>query len=209
MGEQDYDAFADLWQAAWESMGRNPTVAAIEFAYRVLRDCELSAVKAAVIAHARDHSRRGSYPPSPADILYQLQAMRGMENRPGPDEAWALLAHDERSTCVWTEDMQAAYSIAAPLLAEGDRIAARMAFRQAYEREVRRAEAEGCPVRWSVSLGWDKAGREGPIREALDRGRLTIEQALEYLPTPEGALIMNDVLMLTKGIGKKALRESA
>lgn len=114
-----------------------------------------------------------------------IEHIDNLDGRPGPDEAWAMLAHDERATCVWTEEMQAAFRASAPLLFEGDRIAARMAFKEAYEREVGKARSEQRPVAWSVSLGWDKAGREGPIREAVERGLLSPQEAMPYLPAPD------------------------
>lgn len=165
-----------------EELGRYPEEAVLEALRRCRRETKGRLTLAAIIEH-----------------------IDALDGRPGADEAWGLLAHDERSTCVWTEEMQVAYASASPLLAEGDRIAARMAFRETYEREVRRVQAERRPVAWSISLGWDKAGREGPICEALERGRLTRGQAAKCLPGPEVEPAAN-VLMLAKDIGKNALQ---
>lgn len=104
------------------------------------------------------------------------------DGRPGADEAWAMIPRSERDTVVWTEEMRAAWAVAAPL-AETDEVGARMAFRDTYTRAVTEARAARRPVDWSPSLGWDKACREPVIRAAVERGRLSREQALKLLPS--------------------------
>ncbi|MHB8408950.1 MAG: hypothetical protein ACYDHY_12805 [Acidiferrobacterales bacterium] len=114
-----------------------------------------------------------------ADIVSRLD-----DGRPGPDEAWARIPRGEEDTVVWSDEMAAAFGIASPLLAAGDQIAARMAFREAYSREVTQARAEQKPAIWRVSLGSDREGREGPIREAVARGWISPEMATKFLPPP-------------------------
>lgn len=104
------------------------------------------------------------------------------DGRPGPEAAWAGCPRDEGETVVWTEEQREAFGVAAALLAEGDRVGARMAFLEAYRRLVAEARAARRPVTWAVSLGHDVAGREGPIREALAAGRLAARDAAGYLP---------------------------
>lgn len=115
-----------------------------------------------------------------AEIVNRLD-----DGRPGPDEAWGMIPRAEEATVVWSDEMRAAYGAAAPLLAEGDRAGARAAFREAYIAAVADARAQAIPVEWQVSLGHDKAGREGAILEAVQKGRLTHDQATRYLPNPE------------------------
>lgn len=104
------------------------------------------------------------------------------DGRPGAEEAWAMIPQDEAGSTVWTEEMAAAFGVARHLLAEGDRIGARMAFRESYGRLVAQARDDGKPVRWSPSLGHDPGGREAVLQEAVRLGRLSIAHAVELLP---------------------------
>ena len=94
-----------------------------------------------------------------------------------------MIPQDEAGSTVWTDEMAAACGVARHLLAEGDRIGARMAFKEAYSRLVAQARDDGKPVRWSPSLGHDPGGREAVLQEAVRLGRLSIAHAaVELLP---------------------------
>lgn len=90
------------------------------------------------------------------------------------NEAWslALPAADERNTVVWTMEARDAFNIALPLLEEGDKIGARMAFIAAYERSVSIAKAAGGAPNVEVSEGWDKQLRAVAVDQAVNRGLL-------------------------------------
>ncbi len=120
-----------------------------------------------------------TFRPSRAELLATLQASDG---RPGPEEAWGMIPKSESETAVWTEEMCYASAASQPLLNDGDKIAARMAFKERYAQLVAEARAAGTPVTWQVSLGYDKSGREGPIKDALAKGRLTARQAYSLIP---------------------------
>lgn len=106
------------------------------------------------------------------------------DGRPGPEEAWSMIPRDEAATVVWTDEMAAAYGVASQLLAEDGPIPTRMAFLEKYRELVSVARAEGTAPTWQVSLGWDKAGREGPIQDAVRLGRLSADHAARLLPAP-------------------------
>lgn len=99
------------------------------------------------------------------------------DGRPGPEEAWAMMPFDEATSVVWTEEMAQAFGIVGPLVEAGDKIAARMAFREAYGRMVATAREERKPAKWTPSLGHDPRGRESVVTEAVRLGRLSAEQA--------------------------------
>lgn len=107
------------------------------------------------------------------------------DGRPGAEEAWAMIPQDEAGSTVWTDEMAEAYGIARHLLAEGDRVGARMAFKETYGRLVAQARDDGRPVRWSPSLGHDPRGREAALLEAVDRGRLPLGLAVALAPSIE------------------------
>lgn len=112
-----------------------------------------------------------------ADVIARLD-----DGRPGPEEAWAMVPHDEAASAVFTDEIGEAYGVARPLLVDGDPVAARMAFLEAYRAAVLRARDAGMPVKWWPSLGRDPAGRETALIEAVRRRRLTPEHALALLP---------------------------
>lgn len=112
-----------------------------------------------------------------ADVVSRLN-----DGRPGVEEAWAMLPKDEYSTAVWTVEMSQASAVVHDLMASGDEVAARMAFKEAYNRLCQDARDRGEPVSWSASLGWDKNGRESALKAAVVAGRLTQQQAKIYLP---------------------------
>lgn len=97
------------------------------------------------------------------------------DGRPGPEEAWAMIPRDEDGSVVWTDDMAAAYGVAAPLLAQGEPIAARMAFLEHYRAAVAKARLDGIPVRWWPSFGRNVMDRERALTDAADKGRISHE----------------------------------
>lgn len=112
-----------------------------------------------------------------ADIVSRLD-----DGRPGVEEAWAQCPWSEADTVVWTAEMSSAFYAALPLLEQGDAVAARMAFKQKYEREISQARADGKQPTWTIALGHDKAGREDVVREAVRAGKITSSKAVATLP---------------------------
>jgi len=119
----------------------------------------------------------------PRELTLSAILTRLDDGRPGPEEAWAIVSPalaDERVTIVWTEEMAQACGVASPII--GDPIAARMAFLESYRRLVQKARDAGAAVKWIPCLGWDAAGREGPLVEAVREGRLGAAHIAELLP---------------------------
>lgn len=113
-----------------------------------------------------------------ADVIGRLD-----DGRPGPEEAWAAVSHvTEADTIVWTHEMQQAQSTAQDLIDAGELVPARMAFLERYRYLCQFARDNGAPIRWIVSLGHDAKGREAPVMEAVELGRLTAERARGLLP---------------------------
>ena len=150
--------------------------------WNVLHGYAIEQVRAALSAHV-SNTDRGRFAPKPADVIAQIQARDG---HPSSEEAWAICAsalNDERITIVQTEQMRIAFAVALDL--HDDPIAARMAFKEVYQHQLAVARERGQPPHWSASLGFDAAGREGPILEAVRKGRLSSEHALRLLPHRE------------------------
>jgi hypothetical protein len=105
------------------------------------------------------------------------------DGRPNPEEAWAMIPRSEDETVVMTSEMVIAFGVAQPLLAEGDRVAARMAFLEKYREELKKSRALGQAVKWSASLGFDKDQREQALTEAVESGKLKARHARKLLPS--------------------------
>ena len=101
----------------------------------------------------------------------------------GEDEAWAIAVRmfNENETVIVTDEITAAWGIAEPVYSLGDKIGARMAFKDAYSR----ADKSAAPV-WRVLPGYDKALRHQRVSDAVIMGRLP-ESALEQFPALENA----------------------
>lgn len=92
-----------------------------------------------------------------ADVIERITQTDG---RYTADEAWAKLPKDNRYGALVTAEMDEAAGFAFPLLEIGDKVAARKAFIDAYNRIVDDARAKGKPAKWRVSLGADSGNAE-------------------------------------------------
>jgi hypothetical protein len=107
------------------------------------------------------------------------------DGRPGPEEAWARMPKGERmeeDSVVWCKEERAAYAACRSLLVDGDLIGARMAFKERYEKEVAEARAQGKPIQWIVSQGFDVEHRLTTLATAVQEKRMSLESALNFVP---------------------------
>jgi len=162
--------------ATAEAMGTELSDGAIEIMVSDLAEYPDDDVFEALKKCRREHGGRLTL----ASVISRIST-----GHPGPEEAWSnsLGGLDEETTVVLTDQMAKALSVAAGL----DRIAGRMAFIETYKKQ----DFSKPPV-WKISLGWDKAGREGPILEAVRLGRLPARTALKELPFSEEAQKLAD-----------------
>lgn len=115
-----------------------------------------------------------------------MQRIQVADGRPGRDEAWAiaLASTDEYDTVVMTDEIQLALSAARPVLDVGDKIGAKFAFLSAYDRLILQARAEGRPVQWHVSIGFDACRRVVAVNAAVNMMRI---------PKERGQLLLADL----------------
>jgi hypothetical protein len=154
-------------------------------------------VKTAINLHIRD-SERGRYYPSPADIEHQLPAEKNAWL--DAEEAWAMCPKDEYVSAPMNDVIGGALLVAQDLIYSGDMVAARMAFKSAYNRLVEEAKAEGKNPKWFPSYGYDKQGRyEAEVKTVELTNRLLHPE--KHLPLPKPPI--------TDGIGVEQLMISA
>ena len=114
------------------------------------------------------------------------------DGRPGVEEAWSQMPFSESQSVVWTDEMCRAFGIARGLLDEGDKVAARMAFKEAYTRMVGEARDAGLKVVWTPSLGYDKNSHAAALSEAVATGKLSYAHAADLcpgLPMPNATIL--------------------
>lgn len=115
--------------------------------------------------------------PTVTDVLIRIEY-----GHPGVEEAWALCPKSEEDSAVWTEEIATAYWSAQAMLEQGDKVAARMTFKEVYERGVATAQRLGVPAKWKTTFGTDRRLREGAVVRAVAQGRLTKEEAIAAIP---------------------------
>lgn len=126
----------------------------------------------------------GEFAPVPAGIAKLCKLMDG---RPGAEEAWgiALLSQNEADTVVWTAECAEAFVACRPILVLGDKVGARVAFKEAYVRLVAAARAELRPAVWTASVGWDGVMRAAALGRAAAAGLLPAPPAHALLAGPD------------------------
>lgn len=195
MREADFDEFSAMLDAVCGLLSRgNYTPSAPNSAlwFRALLSHDIASVRAAFDAHVKD-PQRGRFVPVPADILAQIAATAADDGRPGSDEAWSIAVHgaDEAATVVWTDEIAQAWGVARPIMAIGDEVGARMAFREAYMRILGEARAAARRVQWSASLGHDTEARDRALAEAARLGRIAAPPVgTDALPAPRAELLL-------------------
>lgn len=191
MQQADFDPFCELLDGTCAMLSRGtyrPNPASSALFFRALQAHSLAVVRQALSDHIAD-PQRGRFVPTPADVIAQIEGLAADDGRPGAEEAWAIACRstDEGDTIVWTQETAEAFGIAKAVLAAGDEVGARMAFREAYGRLVDAARARRVAVNWSASIGTDPARRQCAINAAVDAGRLGRDEQLQLMP-PRGAM---------------------
>ncbi len=145
--------------------------------------------------------------PKLAELRELAGAFPGAANdgRPGPEEAWARMPKGERledDSIVWCEEERNAYGACRSLLLDGDQIGARMAFKERYEKELAEARAQGRPVRWVISPGYDIEHLLTTLATAVQEKRVSLNSALNFVPVERES---DFARMLPPGEGKGLL----
>jgi hypothetical protein len=197
MKQAEFDAFTEVLTTVADYYRVSMKPGTIALWWNALMAFDLLTVKGLLT----EHVATAKFMPTIAELL---DALKSMDGRPDPEEAWSIVARslqDESVTVVWTQEMAQAFGVALGL--SNDRVAARMAFKEAYQNAVREARKQSRPAKWTASLGHDVGGREGVLVQAQRQGKLTADYVSALLPyreqpSPEvRALIENKPKQLT------------
>lgn len=164
---------AEILRGTSEIYGKAPpSQLLMRMFFSALQRFDMDQIEAAFTIHVKS----SKFMPTIADIVELIESTHPAIQRPGADEAWAMISHLTENDCVvWTNEMNEAYAVAAPLIHDGEKVAARMAFREAYNRAVFNAKASGQAVTWFLSRGHSSEGLESVIQEAMRLGRLSTD----------------------------------
>jgi hypothetical protein len=178
MNLSDKKQFKQLIDDVSELYGKDkPSQSILRQWWMVLEDYPFHIVEQALSYHIK-HSK---FAPRPADIIEMVEQSDG---RPSADEAWAMcLSQSDEYASVWlTEDvLEALGRGAGAILADGDKIAARMAFKESYGRIIQVARDRGIPVKRVLSQGHDVNGRAEVIEQGITAGYITQDRATNLI----------------------------
>lgn len=93
---------------------------------------------------------------------------------------------------MWTAECAEAYSLAKPVMALGDEVGARMAFKEAYVRLVAAARAERRPAAWTASIGWDGGLQDQALERAVVTSLLPMPTVRPLFSGPVGDEPLSD-----------------
>ena len=135
--------------------------------WRLLEEYELNDVLMAFDKHLAE----SKFMPTPAEIITRIPKSKTNLDK---NEAWALCQRltTEDDTAIITNNMRDAWAIAYPILERGDKVGARMAFNEAYERLL----TEYPETKWEVQGGTNKELKYQRVSEAVRLGRLSDSQ---------------------------------
>jgi hypothetical protein len=176
MKSSDKGEFTAIFKSAMEVYDKALSLDALNIWWATMADISIDDFRQSMTRHITT----SQYFPKPSDILSSFRK----NDKPGAEEAWAMIPKGEDDSVVWTQDMAVAFGAASPLMVDGDMIGARMAFKEVYEREL----AKNIPTKWITSFGRDKSGREAALQDAVSQKRLSLETALKYMPESEQLL---------------------
>lgn len=138
-------------------------------------------IEKAVYAHIQDPDR-GRFAPRLAEIIGNCDALSPGAKWIGAEEAWSQMPRGEGESAMLTNEAAEALAAANDLIACGDRIAARMAFKEAYERLVARAKMDGRRPAYFFSAGRDMDGREKVLVDAVRNNLIAADHVPKLLP---------------------------
>lgn len=184
---QDKELFS-LISASAEVMGQKLSPEAI-----VLIIEDLSSYTVLQIRQALKKIRTNNIKLTSGNIILNIE-----DGRPGVEEAWSLLPKDEQSSSTWTAEMREAYSRIHDLIIGGDLVAARMAFKEVYSELLKTAREDKAPVKWEVSLGYDKSQRDKAIKKAYELNRIGESHVRACLPPAEAEEVVDKIAIKGK-----------
>lgn len=115
--------------------------------------------------------------PMPKDLIDNIQ-----DGRPSAQEAWGMIPKTEEESVVWSEEMRIAFGACYDLICQGQITNAFFVFREKYEELLMKSRTTHVSPKWEPSFGYRKDGRALAIKEAVEKGRISVQQARSFFP---------------------------
>jgi hypothetical protein len=176
MKNTDTQEFFEIWDQCADLYGKTLKQESKILTFKLLAGYSLQSVRQALEAHMSD-PETGRFMPRPADVIGKIQAISST-GYPGAEQAWAQFPRLETQTACICDEMAKAWGIACEL----DRITGRMAFKEAYEREVIASKAKGQQPKWFMTTGTDKQQRLQVTLDAVRNLQISPAAARVHLP---------------------------
>ena len=193
MLESDKKEFASIISATLKTYRVEPDADVLRLWWGVLSLYSIEQVRNGLNRFVSN--KENKYSVVPAHIVEAI-VQNNPDGRLGADEAWATYPRNEADSAVITDEMAEAMQVAYPLLQEGDKIGARMSFKEAYNRITEQNKTNNILPKWFPSLGHSKDGRQQVLEQAVKLGRITQDHALSLLPAPNNEDFTNAVLKI-------------
>lgn len=197
MIHSDFNEFQEAWSSAHETMaaGKALSQKAMSSIFDDLEDYPLHIVLGAL----KVHRKTAKFAPTVFDIVEIIKDRTGAKHI-GVEEAWtiAVESFDEYSTVVWTKEIAEARGIASDLY-QRDKVAARMAFKDAYSRIIKTAPEP----KWFTTIGFDPQRRADAIASAVLLKRLPAGSDAKYrieAPTMTAQLLIESAQQKTGAV---------
>ena len=200
MNNQEFQEFSEELEVAFELKGKPPlSDRALSAWFRLLAKYSLSASLRALDSFTSS----SPFAPTPDRLI---ENMKSQDGRPTAEEAWAtaLLSSNEAETIIWTDEIAESLSLGAgDLLAAGDKTAARMAFRDSYNRLVEQSRELCVPVNVWVSQGHDAQRRDAAIDQARVKGLISNDRAKTLMIGKQAPVNKPFLKLVNKSISEK------
>jgi hypothetical protein len=197
MIHSDFNNFQEMWASAHETMaaGKSLSQKSMSGIFDDLEDYPLHIVMGAL----KVHRKTAKFAPTVFDIIEIIKDRTGAKHV-GVEEAWtiAVESFDEYSTVVWTKEIAEARGIASNLYQQ-DKVAARMAFKDAYSRIIKTANEP----KWFPTVGFDPQRRADAIATAVLLKRLPAGTDAKYrieAPTMTTQLLIESAQQKTSNV---------
>lgn len=185
VNDKDKKLFVEILEPVFSAYNKTADAQTLKLWFALMQKYDIQTFKKGIYSHLTDPDA-GRFMPTPAHIIAQIEKTLNKNNGVSADEAWsiALQALDERNTVVWNDAISQAFAIAKEVLP--DRVGARMAFKNAYERILNGLESHD-KLKWYPSIGTCKETREEALKRAADAGRLKRDHVESLLPPQKSA----------------------
>jgi len=165
-----------------DEYGKNLSDAQYSLYVKILTKFTVDNLQKAIEAHQAD-PEKGQWMPMPANLIKHID-----DGRPTASEAWINTPKSERESISWTEEARQAYLELESQNSDASDVDMKLAFRPLYDRLVAEARANGIPVKFVNTYGFDSEGRE-ECKKLTNQRNYQCGQLAE-LPAPEKPLMI-------------------